>query len=177
MQKGTSGPHLNYYMLGHWNEISFAYRWMMHSNESLSPWWKSIMSSPGIHGFVSSNLSLQYRKIMECKQSVLILIKVNWFTFIRNLDYNFMFSSINTFAGWFIQKNWLIFAIKYRQQAWNYQLFLQFYRSRRNAKRKTIDSSDQATDPSFKNIRRCPHSGCPTKVPICFAGATERCVS
>lgn len=47
--------------------------------------------------------------------------------------------------------------------------------SRRNAKRKTIDSSDQATDPSFKNIRRCPHSGCPTKVPICFAGATERC--
>lgn len=94
MQKGTSGPHLNYYMLGNWNEISFAYRWMMHSNESLSPWWKSIMSSPGIHGFVSSNLSLQYRKIMENKQSVLILIKVNWFTFIRNLDYNFMFSSI-----------------------------------------------------------------------------------
>ncbi|XP_055996920.1 lysine-specific histone demethylase 2-like isoform X1 [Ostrea edulis] len=46
---------------------------------------------------------------------------------------------------------------------------------RRNAKRKTLDNSEQAADPAYKNIRRCPHSGCPTKVPICFAGATERC--
>ena len=48
------------------------------------------------------------------------------------------------------------------------------FSSRRNAKRKTIGDSDQSEDASYKNIRSCPHSGCPTKVPICFAGATER---
>jgi hypothetical protein len=48
---------------------------------------------------------------------------------------------------------------------------------RRTVKRKTwVDDSEQTTDPSYKNIRRCPHSGCPTKVPICFVGATERLV-
>ncbi|XP_062598638.1 lysine-specific histone demethylase 2-like [Saccostrea cucullata] len=46
---------------------------------------------------------------------------------------------------------------------------------RRNVKRKTLDNTEPASDPSYKNIRRCPHSGCPTKVPICFVGATERC--